>query len=77
MKGQVLGAVSLAVALLAVGHPVAQSTKEAGSSNVSGTVCRPGGCNAGETVICGVQADCAQGTCTGMNTRAKNLGFCN
>jgi hypothetical protein len=28
MKGQVLGAVSLAVALLAVGHPVAQSTKE-------------------------------------------------
>jgi len=37
MKGQVLGAVSLAVALLAVGHPVAQSTKEAGSSNVSGT----------------------------------------
>ena len=47
MKGQVLGAVSLAVALLAVGHPVAQSTTsnpgapaprtEALSSNVSGT----------------------------------------
>jgi hypothetical protein len=44
--------------------------------NVAGTVCRPGACNAGEKVICGSQADCSQGTCVGMNMRAKDLGFC-
>jgi hypothetical protein len=45
-------------------------------ANVSGTVCRPGACNAGEAVVCGSQADCANGTCTGMNMRGKDLGFC-
>ncbi len=43
---------------------------------VSGTVCRPGACNAGETVACGAQADCTSGTCLGLNVRGKNLGFC-
>jgi hypothetical protein len=45
-------------------------------TNVTGTVCRPGVCNAGEKVICGKQADCTSGTCLGMNMRGKNLGFC-
>jgi len=44
--------------------------------NVSGTICRAGACGVGESVVCGVQGDCSSGTCTGMTTRGKNLGFC-
>jgi hypothetical protein len=45
-------------------------------TSISGTVCRPGACNSGERVACGSQADCASGTCTGINARGKDLGLC-
>ena len=47
---------------------------------VTGTTCRPSACDVGEIEICGDPAHvgntCTQGTCTGMNTHSKNLGFC-
>lgn len=45
-------------------------------SGLTGSLCRPGGCNANENVLCGTQADCTSGTCTAFNVRGKNVGFC-
>lgn len=47
------------------------------SPDVHASACRPTACAAGETQMCGSQADCPLGTtCTGMRLRGKHFGFC-